>query len=85
MLEWSRGSGIVNATSLPGVTAARLFELVPHAEITKAYPYRFALVCDLTFGDVADELQSRIAKAMGNLIEPYVLRALYTVQGVTQP
>ncbi|RYG24560.1 MAG: hypothetical protein EON93_22950 [Burkholderiales bacterium] len=85
LLEWSRGPAFVDATSLPEVTAARLFELVPHDKIKKAYPYRFALVCDLGFADVAGELEARIANAMGDLIEPDVLRALYIVRGVTPP
>lgn len=84
LLDWSASPAFADAVSLPQVTAARIFELVPHAEIKKAYPYRFALVCDLVSGEVAGPLEARILDAMRNLIRPDVLRALYTVRGVTR-
>jgi len=84
LLEWSASTAFAEAVSLPAVTAARMFELVPHGEIKKAYPYSFALVCDLASADSAGELEACILDVMLDLIEPDVLRALYAVQG-TRP
>ncbi len=83
LLDWSAGPAFTDAVSMPQVTVARLFELMPHAQIRKAYPYRFALVCDLASGDAAGELEARVLDAMRSLIQPDVPSAIYTVRGVT--